>query len=91
MLHVGGWGWGGGGGGLCHGGRPTRLNMKIFPSDSSKCCSSPYRYLVTSSRSCRGQPYKPDDRLRGAGRGRKVGPHEHKQSCVTQASHHDMW
>ena len=36
-------------------GRPTLLNMKIFPSDSSRCCSSPYLYLVTSSRSCSNQ------------------------------------
>lgn len=35
--------------------KPTLLNMKIFPSDSSRCCSSPYLYLVTSSRSCSNQ------------------------------------
>ena len=50
----------------------TRLNMKILVRDSSRCCSSPYLYLVTSSRSCNSTAASLQSMLQGAHNGATV-------------------
>jgi len=54
------------------------LKRKIRSRASSRCCSSPYRYRVTSSRTCRGQGLGLDVRegsATGSGSGSGSGSH----------------